>query len=397
MGKKVRSFIAPVATIAGSLLAPGIGTALGSTLSAATLSGIGATAGGALGGAASGGGVKGALTGGLTGAALGFAPQIGGFANEALGLGLQNASSVAGLGGALGGAAAGGLTGGGKGALSGALTGGLGGYLSNGGMGEISNSLGLGGGSIYTPGSIQSSNLGSAADANFLKSAQNAAGLGSISSSSGGLSGLTNLVGGGGMGNALVSGLSALNQYGTMGKLEKQQLEAQRRAEQLMQPFAQTGIAANQELGNRINSGALAGDFNFEADPGYQFRKQEGELALQRAQAARGGVFSGAALREAMQLNQDLANQAYQDAFQRDLARQQSQYGILAGTAGRGQNAAAGLGSIYGDMGDIRANATLGRSNALTGFASDMLGGDIIGLRADGTPITRQSALLGLF
>jgi len=102
-------------------------------------------------------------------------------------------------------------------------------------------------------------------------------------------------------------------------------------------------------------------------------------------------------LREAIDLNQGLANQAYQDAFNRDIARQQNLYGMLSGTAGRGQTAAGGMADIYGNIGDIRGNARLAQANALTGFGSDILGGDIVGYRLDGTPILRKSSLAGIF
>lgn len=388
---KFKRFLPAAGAIAGNLIAPGIGGAIG----------------GALGGAAAGGGAKGALTGGLTGGAIGFAPQIGGFANSQLGLGLKGASSLSGLGGALGGAGVGALTGGGlKGALTGGLTGGLGGYLANGGLGDITSGLGLGDiGSSFGFGSsspgVTASGLevgklynGTAGDQAFLQAAQKASGIGSITPSAGGLSGLKSLAGG----DMFLSGLSALNQFGTAGKIKDDMLKAQQAASAGFAPYQATGEMANERLAGALGSGELGGQFNFQADPGYQFRKSEGEAALARAQSARGGVFSGQALREAADLNQQLANQAYNEAFGRDLQRQGNLYGMLSGTAGRGQNAAGSLAGIYDTMGDVRGNARLAQANALTGFASNALGGDIIGYRADGTPILRnQFSLSGLF
>lgn len=66
------------------------------------------------------------------------------------------------------------------------------------------------------------------------------------------------------------------------------------------------------------------------ADPGYQFRKSEGENALERLGAARGYTSSGRELREAARYASDLASQEYGAAYERgssDLARR---YGVAA-------------------------------------------------------------------
>jgi hypothetical protein len=345
--------------------------------------------GGAANGLIQGQGLKGALRGGLEGGVRAAGSMLGGPLGGALGIGATAGGALAGAGaGALGAKISGGNP------LSGALSGGIGGYLGNGGLSQITDGLGLGG---TTDSGLQVGKLydGTAADNAFLQSAQKASGIGSIGTQGGGLGGLSSLAGGNG--NMFLSGLSALNQYGTAGKIEDDMLKAQQQAAAGFAPYQQTGELANQQLSSALQSGKLGGDFNFEADPGYQFRKQQGEEALMRAQAARGGVFSGQALREASEFNQGLANQAYQDAYGRDITRQQSLYGMLSGTAGRGQQAAGSLGGIYDNMGDIRGNSRLAQSNALTGFAADALGGDIIGYRMDGTPITRRSSLAGFF
>lgn len=64
---------------------------------------------------------------------------------------------------------------------------------------------------------------------------------------------------------------------------------------------------------------------NFEADPGYAFRQQEGIKALMSSRAAQGGRNSGAALRELMEYGQGLASQEYQNFANRQLtARSQN-------------------------------------------------------------------------
>lgn len=57
----------------------------------------------------------------------------------------------------------------------------------------------------------------------------------------------------------------------------------------------------------------------FQADPGYQFRQQEGEAALQRAAAAGGNLNSGRAAKDLASYNSGLASQEFGNAYQRNL------------------------------------------------------------------------------
>lgn len=132
--KGIKQIIGTVLPVALSIIAPGIGTAIGTALGA---SGIGASI---LGGAIIGG-ASSALTGGnpIKGAAFGtlgggLGEAVGGLASDTLGLGLgETTKSI--LGGALVGGAAGAATGQGfgKGALQGAIGSGVGSLA--GGMG----------------------------------------------------------------------------------------------------------------------------------------------------------------------------------------------------------------------------------------------------------------------
>jgi len=122
-----KSFLKFAAPIALSLLAPGIGTALGSTLSASTLGGIG----GAIGGGLAGGGLKGVALGGLGGYAMN-----GGLA----GLGSKTLGTLP--GGALQGPTVSGATLTGTGSGSGIL----------GALGRTTGLSASGGGSTFTGG-----------------------------------------------------------------------------------------------------------------------------------------------------------------------------------------------------------------------------------------------------
>jgi hypothetical protein len=67
-------------------------------------------------------------------------------------------------------------------------------------------------------------------------------------------------------------------------------------------------------------------------DPGYQFRLQTGQRALEGSAAARGGLLSGGAMRGLTEFGQQLGSQEYQQAYGRALGENQLGYGrALAG------------------------------------------------------------------
>lgn len=115
-------------------------------------------------------------------------------------------------------------------------------------------------------------------------------------------------------------------------------------------PWRQAGATALNQLGQLTATG---GEFNrpfsmadFQADPGYQFRMQQGLQALQGSAAARGGLLSGAALKGIEQYGQGLASQEYQSAFDRRMQEQNARFGRLASLAGLGQQATQYTGSL---------------------------------------------------
>lgn len=61
-------------------------------------------------------------------------------------------------------------------------------------------------------------------------------------------------------------------------------------------------------------------------DPGYQFRLQQGQKALDASAAARGGALSGLAAQRAIQYGQELGSQEYQNTYNRALGRNQQDY-----------------------------------------------------------------------
>lgn len=141
------------------------------------------------------------------------------------------------------------------------------------------------------------------------------------------------------------------------------------------------------------NGGLAAG---FQADPGFQFRQQQGEQAINRSAAARGGRLGGATLKALAGFNQDLASQEFgnyanrqigmaqardQMGLQSGLAAQQNQMGLagmgygaqsqLSNLAMQGGTARAQMSQQQGSsLADIESNAASGIANAALGVGS---------------------------
>lgn len=138
--------------------------------------------------------------------------------------------------------------------------------------------------------------------------------------------------------------------------------------------------------------GSLMKDFtlqDFRADPGYNFRLQQGNQQLNNQLSAMGLRESGRALKEGLRFSQGLADQTYNDAFNRYNINRQNKFNFLSGVGGSGQQAAqqiasnanqfgAGASNVLGNqmqlsnqnitgMGDSRAAGLIGQSNAWTG------------------------------
>ena len=100
------------------------------------------------------------------------------------------------------------------------------------------------------------------------------------------------------------------------------------------------------------------------ADPGYQFRLNEGMFALEKGAASRGGLLSGGFARQALRYGQDYASNEYQNVYNR-----------ISNIAGLGQagvqqsgNAATNYGNqavnAVGNAGYTRGSSYLAKGNA---------------------------------
>jgi len=106
--------------------------------------------------------------------------------------------------------------------------------------------------------------------------------------------------------------------------------------------------------------GRYARDFgmqDFQQDPGYEFRLTEGQKAIERSAAARGGLQSGSALKAAARFGQDMGSQEYANAFSRYQTNRTNQLNPLIGLMNTGIGAANNLTNTAGAQGQSQANA----------------------------------------
>lgn len=140
-----------------------------------------------------------------------------------------------------------------------------------------------------------------------------------------------------------------------------QQLAAQKEAMDrqiaLQEPWRQAGQTALNKLVPLSLNYQKFGMDQFTQDPGYAFRLQEGEKALERSAAARGGLISGGALKAATRYGQEMGSQEYNNAFNRYQTERASQLQPLQSLAGVGQSATNQMGSAAGAYGAGASNA----------------------------------------
>lgn len=390
---------APVA--AGLLIASGFGAPLGVALGAAEGSMAAAVggsaligaAGGAIGAAASGGNIlKGTAIGGVTGAAGGYVQGSGGLSNA---LGLSNSAidapaSAAGLAGTAGqavdmsGGAAGNFAGGavdlsGGGAANGFLSAAPG--VASGFAGALSTAASAAPSAASGWSSLVPSVLGGTG-AN--------PGIGSILGAGANLySGI--------QGTATAKANAAAMQESNDKALALQAKNYNATTANLS-PYLTAGNQANAQLQTDLGLGSNTSDPKYgsltapftakdlENTPGYQFQLQQGTQALQRQQAASGNYFSGAALKEGQQFATGLADSTYNTAYQQYLQNNQQNYGMLAGTAGAGQNAATNQGGFAAGQSNLgtstlqnTGNITAAGNNAQNTAVNNSLAGALSG------------------
>jgi hypothetical protein len=121
---------------------------------------------------------------------------------------------------------------------------------------------------------------------------------------------------------------------------------------------------AQQQAPSGAAPNGMAG---FWASPDYQFRRDEGQRDIGNSFAARGGAFSGNALRGLTDFNSNLAAGEFGNYFNRLAAL--SGIGQAATNTGvqAGQQSAQNIGNLLSNQGAARASGIMGQANSLSG------------------------------
>ena len=136
-------------------------------------------------------------------------------------------------------------------------------------------------------------------------------------------------------------------------------------------PYVAGGTTAQNKLMELLGLGPNTGgseygkysrDFgmsDFVTDPGYNFRLLEGQKAIDRSAAARGGTQSGAALKAATRFGQEAGSQEYGNAYDRYVRNQNLRLAPLGSLMASGQAAASNVGAAAGNYGTAGGNAIM--------------------------------------
>lgn len=182
------------------------------------------------------------------------------------------------------------------------------------------------------------------------------------------------------VGSALIGGRASSQAAQTQAAAAEQAGEQQRaifeRQVELSAPYRAAGEVALNRLVPLATEYTPFGMDQFKADPGYAFRLAEGQKALERSAAARGGLLSGATGKALTRYGQEMGSQEYTNAFNRYQAERQARLNPLQSLAGVGQTSTqqlsgqagqlgTGLAESIGSAGAARASGYVGGANAL--------------------------------
>jgi hypothetical protein len=136
-------------------------------------------------------------------------------------------------------------------------------------------------------------------------------------------------------------------------------------------PWRNAGVNALTSLA-KLNTPGQQFD-QAQLDPGYAFRQQQGEQAINRSAAARGLMGSGRTIKDLIRFNQDYATNEFGNVNNRRLAL--SGLGQTATNTGvqAGQNYGTQVGQNMLGAGNARASGYVGQANALSGAIGSTL------------------------
>jgi len=149
--------------------------------------------------------------------------------------------------------------------------------------------------------------------------------------------------------------INAIGASQAAGQQERAAKEAMGLQRELWDPYINAGTSSLGDL-----MGLTRDPSAINASPAYQFRLAEGNKALERSAAARGGLNSGGFMKGMARYSQGLASDEYGNQWNR-----------LMGLSQMGQNSASNFGNnmanLYGAQGNAQAAGTMGIANGISG------------------------------
>lgn len=106
--------------------------------------------------------------------------------------------------------------------------------------------------------------------------------------------------------------------------------------------------------------------------PGYQFQIKEGENAINKSLAAKGGLLSGGSLKALTEYREGIADQTYNNWLNRLMGVAGVGQSAVNTTAASGQNYANQASQNYMYAGNAQATGYINQANALTGMTSGL-------------------------
>jgi hypothetical protein len=139
------------------------------------------------------------------------------------------------------------------------------------------------------------------------------------------------------------------------------QMYLQNRADQ--EPWRNAGVQALSQLQDPSFQKTFSMS-DFQTDPGYDFRMQEGQKALERSAAAKGGLQSGAFAKALNRYGQDYASNEYGKVYDRFNNDQSLKFNRLSSLAGLGQTANGQIGQYGSNYANQASQNITGAANA---------------------------------
>lgn len=128
------------------------------------------------------------------------------------------------------------------------------------------------------------------------------------------------------------------------------------------------GLGAAPDLGEGLTYGG------YTKTPGYDFRMNQGLDALESSAAAKGGLYSGAAMRDALQYGQDYASSEYGNYLNRLGGMSDAGAAAAGNSTNANAQAAVGISNALGSIGNAQAAGAIGQGTAWQNALGNFMG-----------------------